>query len=161
MQLYKHCYFNIISSHMVGYCNSYHLLQISLNANVIIAFYSEKKGINMNVDASSMLHNAAKSCKANLQKTRALRRTRLNSHNKDCKRIYSTKMHQPRTCWVINEIEAGEKIHRRRGYLSVDINYRCGNLALSHTIPVHLQTKVVCGAYQVRTTGSTKKKNSN
>lgn len=40
----------------------------------------------------------------------------------------------------------------------MDINYRCGNLALSHTIPVHLQTKVVCGAYQVRTTGSTKKK---
>ena len=26
--------------------------------------------------------------------------------------------------------------------------------SLSHRIPVHLQTKVVCGAYQVKTTGS-------
>lgn len=30
--------------------------------------------------------------------------------------------------------------------------------SLSHRIPVHLQTKVVCGAYQVKTTGSIMKK---
>lgn len=30
--------------------------------------------------------------------------------------------------------------------------------SLSHRIPVHLQTKVVCGAYQVKTTGSIIKK---